>query len=131
MKQNKKLIKNKKAEKFNSGIFVIFLAISISLIAFISEDNKITGFVTLSNIETTNTNQPYIKEYEDVKSLSSLAAGDYYIDDEGIVYYIDDELKLPMGKVKFIDDVQKDKHIYIDRNGNIGYVLTPISINEG
>ena len=115
--------KNKSGEHFNSALIFIILAITISLIAFISEENKITGFVTSASPSFTDI-KPGYNEYKDVDSLKSLAAGTYYIDFDGYVYWLDDESKPLVGKVDFVDEVQKNRQIYIDKNGNIGYLIS-------
>ena len=76
------------------------------MLAFISEEDKITGLVI-----------------KDINALSALGVGNYYIDSDGIVYYLDDNLKLAMAKVNFVDEVNKNRHIYIDNERRIWYVL--------
>ena len=132
----KKLIKNKKSENFRNSIFVIILSIIISMLAFVTENNKITGFVVSEDsIVITTTNDGIIIpdnliEFYDINSLSTLAAGDYYIDADGIVYWIDDDSKPPIALVISVDESQKNRHIYIDNNGRIGYLLNPVSITK-
>ncbi len=127
----KKLIQNKSGEKFNFGLFVILLSISVSLFAFISEENKVTGFVVAEeNQKIVQIQQPILLDFKDVNSLSTLSAGNYYIDENGIVYWIDDEAKPAIAKVTFVEESQKNRNIYIDDDGRIGYVLNPISITE-
>ena len=123
----KKLIKSKSGEKFSVGIFIVFLTIVISMFAFITEENKITGFaISDANQEETQIVQPILLEFKDVNSLATLSAGNYYIDENGIVYWIDDEAKPAIAKVNFVDESQKNRHIYIDAEGRIGYVLKSI-----
>ncbi len=123
----KKLIKSKSGEKFSVGIFIVFLTIVISMFAFITEENKITGFaISDANQEETQIVQPILLEFKDVNSLATLSAGNYYIDENGIVYWIDDEAKPAIAKVNFVDESQKNRHIYIDDQGRIGYVLKSI-----
>ena len=87
-------------------------------------------------------------ELKNIDSLKTLAIGNYYVDGDGIVYWIDDmseidrfpsmlkntpralargrvfdKSKLAIAKVNFIDGVHKNRHIYIDKEGRIGYVL--------
>ena len=119
----KKLSKNKYGQHFNLALIVIFLSITISLIAFVSEDNKITGFVTSTDSSFVDA-QPSYNEYKDVDSLKSLASGNYYIDANGYVYWLDDGSRPVIGKVSFVDQIQKNRQIYIDNNGNIGYLIS-------
>ena len=121
-----KTIKNKSGEKFGFGIFIVFLSISISLFSFVTEENKITGFAVQENkLEATKITMPKLLEFNDIKSLS-LAAGNYYADSDGTVYWIDDESKPAVARVKYVDESQKNRSIYIDGDGNIGYVLKPL-----
>ena len=128
---NKKLTKNKSGQEFSSGVFIVILAISISLFAFISEGNNVTGFAALDNKEMNNVQKetsiipPNLMEFNDIKSIT-LAAGNYYVDNEGIIYWLDDESRPPVAKLKNVDEVQKNKNIYIDDEGRVGYILSPI-----
>ena len=58
--------------------------------------------------------------------MSTLAPGNYFIDDDGIVYWIDDESRPAIAIVKYHDEIQENRHIYIDDEGRIGYVLESI-----
>jgi len=114
--------KNKRGESFDTALIIISLSIAISLIAFISEGNKITGFVTSdSSYFVIN---PSLIEFNDVDSLGTLAAGNYYIDDNGIVYWMDDDYRPAIAKVNYIDESQKNRRIYIDKDGNVGYLIS-------
>lgn len=126
-----KSIKNKKGEKFGFGLLVVFLSISISLFAFVSEQNNITGFAAFeNNKEQAKIIQNDLAEFNDVNSLITLAAGNYYIDDEGIVYWIDDSSRPAIARVRNVDETQKNRNIYIDDNGRVGYVLDAVTINS-
>jgi len=128
---NKKLARNKSGEKFGFGLLIVLLSISVSLFAFISEENKVTGFVVAEeNQKIVQIQQPILLEFNDVNSLSTLSAGNYYIDENGVVYWIDDESKPAIAKVTFFEESQKNRRIYIDDEGRIGYVLESISLIE-
>lgn len=124
-----KAIKNKSGEKFGFGIFIVFLTMSISLFAFITEENKITGLATYSAEGNVNAMQSNLLEFNDVHSLSTLAAGNYYIDENGIVYWLDDESRPAVAKINHINEIQENKIIYIDADGNVGFVLIPLEWN--
>lgn len=110
-------------EHFKIALIAIFLSISLFFLAFISEKEAIVGFA--SGIDPYNTaNQPVLREFNDINSLGSLAKGAYYIDDEGIVYWADDESKPAIAYVNIIDESQKNRHVYIDNYGNVGYVIS-------
>ena len=123
-----KMIENKKGERFSFGLFIVSLSIIVTLFAFVTEENKITGFATLENNQEGIILQNNLLEFNDVNSLSTLSAGNYYIDYEGIVYWLDDESKPAIAHVKFVDEGQKNRAIYIDNQGRIGYLLESISI---
>ena len=120
-----------KSGNFGFGIFIIFLAIVVSLVSFVTEENKITGFAAMDTepviIVISNYN---LVELNDFKSLQTLSAGDYYVDNEGIVYWVGDESMPAIAKVSLIDESQKNRRIYVDDEGNIGYVLNSVLINE-
>ena len=120
--------KNKHGEHFNIALLVIFLSIAVSLLAFLGEDNKLTGFATGINSESNKVAlQSSLPEFNDIKSLSSLAAGNYYIDGNGIVYWTDDDSRPAAAKVKFIGESQKNRAIYIDKDGNLGYIIAEVN----
>lgn len=112
-----KLRKNKMGEKFSSGIAFVVLSMAIVMLAFMSEESQITGFVVSENQDV------QLMEFENVNSLATLAAGNYYIGSDGIVYWLDDSSKPAIAKVKYLDESQMNRHIYIDDEGRIGYVL--------
>jgi len=109
-------------DKFSYGIFLIVSIISISMLAFLNEDKNITGYVIAgesANYESASA----LAEFNSLNSLAQLSPGLYYVYADGYVYSVDDYSRLLVGKVSHLEDSQKDKLVYIDRNGNIGYVL--------
>lgn len=119
---------NKKAEKFEYGLFIVAGAITLSLFSFITQENNITGFAVES--DNSNIESLGLMEFDDAGSLSTLSAGNYYIDNGGILYWTDDELTPPVARIKNVDELQKSKYIYIDSEGNVGYILDTISIEN-
>ena len=119
-----------KSGNFGFGIFIIFLAMAVSLVSFITEENKITGFAAMDTEPVIVVISNEVVEFSDFKSLQTLSTGNYYVDNEGIVYWSDDESMPAVAKVKFIDESQKNRRIYIDDEGNIGYMLNSVLINE-
>ena len=118
------MLKNKKGEHFQYALAAIFLSIFVSLFAFVSESSKITGFAVSDSYNADNSvSQDNIREYKTINDLSSLAVGDYYIDGDGIVYWLDDVSKPAIGKVDNLEDSQKYRQIYVDASGDIGYVI--------
>ena len=113
--------KNKRGEHFQFALIAIFLSIFISIVAFMTEDNKITGFAISSpSYEASNSN---IKNFNNMDDLRSLSKGNYYIDGGGIIYWLDDESRPAIAKVAYIRDDNKNRQVYIDNEGNIGYVI--------
>ena len=115
----------KRGEHFNIALAVIFVSMAVSLLAFMSEDkNSVTGFATAEYASSDKPDAgPLLNEFNNIRDLGSLAKGSYYIDNEGIVYWLDDSSKPAVAKLNYIQDAQKNRLIYIDGNGNIGYVL--------
>ena len=124
--------KNKSGENFGFGIFVALFFTAVFSFAFISEDNKITGFA-VSNTRNADSENSIryneLKQFKDVKSMETLAAGNYYIDENGIVYWIDGDSRPAVAKVSLVYESQKNKQVYIDNQGRIGYVLNTIAIS--
>ena len=110
---------HRQKDMFSYGLAVVLLSIAISMIAF-SGENGITGFAVQ---EEQNTISQKLPEFSYVGSLKTLAQGNYYVDGDGIVYWIDDPSNPAIAKVNFIDEDQKNRRIYIDKEGNVGYIL--------
>ena len=113
------LLKNKIGESFGAGLFVIFLSIAVISIGFMSSDNNITGYAAF-DAGKSNANHNII-ELKDIEGVRTLAAGTYYIDNGGIVYWIDDDSKPAVAKINLIYESQKNRIIYVDNEGYIGY----------
>lgn len=117
-----KLSKSKKAEHFSFALLVIVLSIAVVSLAFLSEDRSLTGFVAYEEQELVIV-KPDLIAFDNVNSLRTLSAGNYYIDGNGVVYWIDDESKPAVAKVSSIAESQENRKIHIDNEGNIGYLL--------
>ena len=115
--------KHKDKDHFKSALVVVALAIFISLIGLMSGQNNLTGFATSTTYNSNAATQTDVKEYNDVKSLEVLAPGNYYIDANGFVYWMDDDATPAVAKVKSLSDDQKNRKIYIDDRGNVGYLI--------
>ena len=114
---------HKEKDHFKSALVAVALAIFISLIGLMSGQNNITGFATSTSYNADAATQTNVKEYNDVKSLEVLAPGNYYIDGQGYVYWMDDEVTPAVAKVRSLTDDQKNRKIYIDDQGNVGYLI--------
>lgn len=115
--------KHKDKDHFKSALVAVAIVIFISLIGLMSGQNNITGFATGTSYNSNAATQTDVKEYENVESLGVLAPGNYYIDANGIVYWMDDEVTPAVAKVKSLTDDQKNRKIYIDDWGNVGYLI--------
>ena len=109
---------NKFNDKFNFGITLVVLSIAITMLAFISEENKITGYAA-----TELSSDIDLPVFQDINALSTLSPGKYYINDNGIVNMISDESSFPVAKFIQFDENKKNVPIYIDREGRVGYIL--------
>lgn len=117
------MMRNKKGERFEFGLLIVILSISISLLSFVTEGDNITGFVASEENQEIQVFQPVLLEFKNVDSLSTLSKGNYFIDGNGIVYWIDDDSMPAIARVNFLEESQKNRRIYIDAEGNIGYIL--------
>lgn len=124
------MIKNKSRDKFGAGLLIVLLAVSVSLFSFITEENKITGLAALESAQKNSQQTFGLRDFKDINSLASMAAGNYYIDENGIVYWMDDESMPAIGQLNNFDEILKNRSIYIDSEGRIGYPLSGISPNE-
>lgn len=112
----------RKGESFNAALFVILLSIYFVALAFLTENNKVG--LAASNLNShSSVSEPKLIEFQDFNSLSSLASGEYYIDNNGKVYWTDDESRPMVAKVKLLSNLQKNRYVYVDKNGKIGYVI--------
>ncbi len=110
-------------DHFKLALVVISLAILIPSIAFISEKRDIAGLAS-SSLQYSSSGEPSLQELDNVKSLGTLVTGNYYIDDSGIVYWTDDSSSPPIAKVRSIQEKEKNRRIYVDDSGNVGYALS-------
>lgn len=113
---------NKRGEHFSVALAAIFLSIAIVLIAFRSEDKSLTGFAAYEEAAFAVANSDLIA-FDSVGSLSTFSPGNYYIDSDGIVYWFDDESRPAVAIISRLSESQKNRKIYIDNNGNVGYLL--------
>lgn len=113
---------NKKGEHFNSALIVILLSIAVSLLAFMGENksNKVTGYA-ISDSYTQD--QSDLLQFKSVSSLGTLTSGRYYIDGESIVYWMDDNSRPAIGKITYLSDSQRNREVYVDKDGNVGYII--------
>lgn len=116
----KKMTRNE--DKFGIGILLIFLSISVTMLGFLSEEKNIVGYAAAKEPAIITDNSVF----ENIDTLSELSPGKYFVYDDGSVYSIEDDARLLVGKVKHIQDVQKNTYLYVDRNGDIGYVLDTV-----
>ena len=111
---------DKRAGHFNSALLAIVLSISVVSLAFLSEEN-LTGFVAYE--EQDSAIEPNLLVFDNVESLRTLSAGDYYIDGNGIVYWAEDDSMPAIARVSSIGESQENRKIHIDNEGRIGYLL--------
>ena len=116
-----KIVKKKNGEHFRFALFLIFVSISVFILAFLSEDNGITGQVTATTLSQVASSD--LIEFEDISELGTLAPGKYYIDGNGIVYWIEENGMAKIAKINYLDSSQKGRRVYIDFEGNVGYLI--------
>ena len=114
------LFKKKDGENLRVALFLVFVAVSVSILAFLSEDGGITGQAT--NVPN-QVSQPDLIEFEDIRDLGNLAAGKYYIDGNGIVYWMEGNGMPKVAKIKYVDSSQIGRHVYVDFEGNVGFLI--------
>lgn len=116
---------NKKGESFKFGLLVIGASIIISLIAFTSRQSNLTGYASYgAKLQYQHANEyADLRQFEGFDSIKIMAAGNYYIDSNGIIYWTDDESKPAIARVSLLRDSQKNRNIYIDNDGKIGYSI--------
>ncbi|MBI4452071.1 hypothetical protein HY637_01460 [Candidatus Woesearchaeota archaeon] len=115
------MAKNKRGEHFSFALLVVVFSMAIFSIAFLSEDSNLTGLAVYEQ-DATYVNQNLLV-YDNVNSLRTLASGNYYLDTDGVVYWLDDSSKPPIAKLSYISESQKNRKIHIDNEGNLGYLL--------
>ena len=112
---------DKRGEHFNSALLAIVLSIFVSSLAFLSEERSLTGFVAYEQ-EFAQAGQNLLV-FDNVNSLRTLSAGNYYVDGDGIVYWLDDESVPAIARVSSLSESQENRKIHIDNQGNVGYLL--------
>ena len=110
----------KEKNHFLTAMLIVSALILIFSLGFLSESAEITGKAIYEN-----SNLQYdLALYESVEDLGVLAPGNYFIDHEGIVFWTDDDSRPAIGKVAMLEQSQGNRHIYIDMNGNVGYLFS-------
>jgi hypothetical protein len=104
-----------------NGMFLAIISMAIFSVALMSEQPGITGQVVA--IDSAQIDIFSLREFKDVNSVGELSAGKYYLSREHIIYYIDDTSRFPVAKIVHLDDAQKDRFVYIDASGNLGYLI--------
>src|SRR3989344_6476242 len=115
------IFSKKNGEHFRLALLLVFVSISVSILAFLSENSGIAGQVTGAALS-----QPApsgLIEFEDISELGTLAQGKYYIDGNGIVYWMEGSGMPKVAKLKYVDSSQKGRHIYVDFEGNVGFLI--------
>ena len=115
------IFKKKNGEHFRFAMFLVFVSIAVSIFAFLSEDSGVTGQVTATTLNQAAS--LYLIEFEDLSELGTLAPGKYYIDGNGIVYWTEGNEMAKIAKINYLDSSQKGRHVYIDFEGNVGYLI--------
>ena len=118
--------KNKRGEHFNIALMIVLVSIAVSLLAFKSENNssQVTGFAVSDLVNpVAHVQQPELLQFSSVSSLSTLSSGSYFIDADGIVYWLDDSSRPAIARVVHLSDSQKNRAIYVDNDGNVGYLI--------
>ena len=119
----------KRNNSFEIGILFIVSAISITMLGFLSEEKNLAGHAAANE----NTGYAVFNDnplFHNLDSLSELSPGNYIVYDNNLVYSVEDDARLLVGKISHIQDFQKNKYIYVDRDGNVGYVLDLIENGE-
>jgi len=106
---------------FNSALWIVIVSMSIVSLAFMSESNEITGLVVK---EDSVQMAPQFAELKDFKSLEILSPGTYYVNSDGIVYWLDDSSLPVVARIRHLEDDQKGSKVYVDSNGNVGYIIS-------
>ena len=106
---------------FNSALWVVIVSMSVISLAFMSESSEITGFAVS---EEPSQSVQQVAELKDFKSLETLSQGNYYVNGEGIVYWLDDSSLPVVARIRHLQDDQRGSKVYVDSNGNVGYIIS-------
>ena len=115
------LIQNRKGGHFASAMAASALFMFVFFVAFVTEDRGITGFA-VNEQDSGSVVVQNLMEFDDASSLGSLGAGNYYITADGVVYWTDQGM-IPVARIKNLHESQKNRKIYIDSFGNLGYLI--------
>ena len=104
------MIAGKKGEYFPTAVLVILVIIILFITAFFTESRK-TGMMIygdgLSEIG--------------MSDLASLSEGNYYIDNQGIIHWIDDSSRPAVAKIRPIREINTDRYLYVSDEGLVFY----------
>src|SRR3989338_4007313 len=113
--------KSRRGEHFKIALGAVVGVILLSVLAFMSGHKGVTGYVVDSDSVAESGSPETVAEFEDLSSLSSLSPGTYYIDSYGTVYWLGDSSRVAVGGLNYFTESQKNRMIYIDNEGNLGY----------
>ena len=111
---------HRQKDHFKAAVLLIVFSMAVVSVAFLGENNNTTGYAIDTNYQVMPSG---LIDFNSLNDLGTLNKGTYYIDSDGIVYWTDANSMPAIAKIKFVDNIQKNKRIYIDENGNIGYLL--------
>ena len=106
---------------FNSALLAVIVSMSVISLAFMSQNKDITGFAVS---EEPAQSAQQVAELKDFKSLESLSPGTYYVNSDGIVYWLDDSSLPVVARIRHLQDDQRGIKVYVDSNGNVGYIIS-------
>ena len=103
------MIKGNKSNLFPTAVIVILVIIVLFVTAFFTE-SKLSGMAVYSGLEQIEASELY-----------EFAEGNYYIDDNWVVYWIDDSSKPAIAQLHSMRDAYSDRYFYVSDDGMVFY----------
>ena len=103
------MVRGKKGNHFPIAIIVILVVIILFVTAFFTE-SKLSGMAVYSGLEQIEASELY-----------EFAEGNCYIDDNGVVYWIDDSSKPAIAQLHSMRDAYSDRYFYVSDDGMVFY----------
>ena len=111
---------SKKAYHFKLAMLVIAVSIFVFAAAFFTADHSTTGFVVSQESANLPKSNPIL--INSAKDLSSLSSGNYYIDKNANVLWIDDESRPVVAKLTTYNEDELDRTVYVSIEGEVFFV---------
>jgi hypothetical protein len=111
--------KPKHKDHFAAALLAVIISMTVFSLAFMG-GNGVTGYAVNEQSQV----KYAVIEFNEFKDIATLSPGNYYVNNDGLVYWLDEPSLLVVAKVNNLDEFSKSRKVYVDKEGNIGYPIS-------